>query len=241
METEVSPWLIVSILFLSTLVRSAVGFGDALVAMPLLVLVTELRIATPLVALMGVTTALTVLLQQWSTLSFRGMWRLIGATLIGIPFGLVLIHIAPERLAKLILGILLMLYGLYGVGGFSLPQLRDEKWAGMFGFTAGILGGAYNTNGPPIIMYGTLRRWPPDYYHINLQGYFFLTNCLVVVSHGLTGLWTEPVIGLYLASLPAIGVGVILGSMIHKQIPAATFEKLIYGLLATIGLLFIFK
>lgn len=241
MESDLSQWLVVGILFISSLIRSAIGFGDALVAMPLLVLVTELRIATPLVALVGLTIAFLVLIQQWRTLNLQGMWQLIVATVVGIPLGLVLIHIAPERLAKSILGVLLILYGLYGMGGFSLPHFRNERFAGIFGLVAGILGGGYNTNGPPIIIYGTLRRWSSDYYRINLQGYFFLTNCFVVASHGLTGLWTAPVLQFYLASLPFIATGILLGSLISKQIPAALFEKLIYGLLTAIGLLFVLR
>ena len=238
MSIEVTRLLIVSILFISTFVRSAIGFGDALVAMPLLVLVTELKTATPLVALVGLTIAFVVLSSQWRMFSLHDIWQLSVATLIGIPFGLVLIRFAPESLAKSTLGILLILYGLYGLFGLVLPHLRDERLAGIFGFIAGVLGGAYNTNGPPIVIYGTLRRWSVEYYRINLQGYFFLTSCLIVASHGLAGLWTAQVIQAYLYSLPAVAIGILLGDLISSYIPTKIFEKLIYSLLILLGLLF---
>ena len=41
---------VVAVLFLGSLVRSTFGFGDALVAMPLLTLLIPIRVATPLVA-----------------------------------------------------------------------------------------------------------------------------------------------------------------------------------------------
>ena len=44
---------ILSILFISTFIRSTLGFGDALLAMPLLTLIIGVQTATPLVALMG--------------------------------------------------------------------------------------------------------------------------------------------------------------------------------------------
>ena len=43
-----------------------------------------------------------------------------------------------------------------------------------FGFFAGILGGAYNTNGPPVVIYGSLRKWSPATFRATLQGYFFM-------------------------------------------------------------------
>ncbi|MDZ4872212.1 MAG: hypothetical protein CLLPBCKN_001600 [Chroococcidiopsis cubana SAG 39.79] len=237
--TEITQLLLAGILFVSTFIRSAIGFGDALVAMPLLVFVTEIQTATPLVALVGLTSSFIILSNQWRLFNLHGIWRLFIATFIGIPFGLILIRFAPEQLVKSILGILLIIYGSYGLFELALPQLRDERLAGIFGFIAGVLGGGYNTNGPPIVIYGTLQRWSTDYYRINLQGYFFLTNCLIVTSHALSGLWTLEVVRAYLYSLPAIAAGIFLGNLIGKRIPTKVFEKLIYGLLLALGILFI--
>lgn len=241
MDVEVTQLLLIGILSISTFIRSAIGFGDALVAMPLLAFVTELQTATPLVALVGLTTSFIILSNQWRIINLHGIWQLFIATLIGIPFGLILIQFAPENLAKLVLGILLIIYGLYGLFELALPQLRDQRLAGIFGFTAGVLGGGYNTNGPPIIIYGTLQRWSADYYRINLQGYFFLTNCLIVTSHGIAGLWTTQVLQVYLYSLPAIAAGIFFGNLIGKHISTKVFEKLIYGLLFALGILFMIE
>lgn len=241
MDGDTTQLIVISILFVAALVRSSVGFGDALVAMPLLILVIDLKVATPLVAIVGLTIAATILFSQWQMLNLRGMWQLIISTLVGIPFGLVLIQFAPQHLAKSILGILLILYGIYGVSGLSLPHLKNDKLAALFGFIAGILGGGYNTNGPPIVIYGTLRKWSQDYFRVNLQGYFFLSNCLIVVSHGLAGLWTAQVLQFYFVSLPFLGLGILTGSFIGRRISKSVFEKLIYALLFLIGILFLFE
>jgi len=241
MDAELTQLLLIGILSISTFIRSAIGFGDALVAMPLLVFVTELKTATPLVALVGLTSSFIILSNQWRLFNLHGIWQLCIATLIGISFGLILIQFAPEQLAKSILGILLIIYGLYSLFELPLPQLRDQRLAGFFGFIAGVLGGGYNTNGPPIIIYGTLQRWSEDYYRVNLQGYFFLTNCLIVISHRISGLWTTQVVQAYFYSLPAVVAGIFFGNLIGKRIPTKLFEKLIYGLLFALGILFIIE
>jgi uncharacterized protein len=230
---------IIGILFFSTFTRSAVGFGDALIAMPFLILIVGLQIATPLVALIGLTVSLILLIHEWRTLDLRKLWWLIFSTFLGIPFGLVLLRFASEDLAKALLGILLVIYGLYQLLGLSLPRMRHPVFAIIFGFIAGILGSAYNTSGAIIAIYGTLQKWEPDYFRINLQGYFLLTNWLVVVSHGLAGLWTLEVWQLYLYCLPAVAVGAWVGEIVSKKIPQAIFSQLIYVLLILLGILFI--
>ena len=52
------PYLItVIILFISTFTRSALGFADALIAMPFLTMVLGLKTAAPLVALVATTSS----------------------------------------------------------------------------------------------------------------------------------------------------------------------------------------
>lgn len=207
--------------------------------MPFLILVVGLQTATPLVALMSSTISLILLIQEWRTLDLRKLWWLILPTFLGIPFGLILLRFAPEDLAKFLLGIVLIIYGLYQLLGLSLPQIRHPAFATTFGFIAGVFGSAYNTSGAIIVIYGTLQKWEPDYFRINLQGYFLLTNWLIVVSHGLTGLWTREVLELYAYSLPAVVAGAWIGEFISKKIPKAIFSKLIYTLLVLLGILFI--
>jgi uncharacterized protein len=238
--TEVSSLLlVVSILLIATFVRSAIGFGDALLAMPFLILIIELQKATPLVALVGSTISLTLLANEWRMLDLRGIWQLILATFLGIPFGLILLRFVPEDLAKACLGTLLIFYGLYHLLSLSLPLIRHPALTIIFGFVAGVFGGAYNTSGAIVVVYGTLQKWEPDYFRINLQGYFLLTNWLIVAGHGLAGLWTTQVLQFYLYSLPGIAIGAWLGGAISKRIPKATFSQLIYSLLVLIGIVFI--
>ena len=130
------------ILFVCTFVRSAVGFGDALLAMPLLGLIMSLQSASPIVAFTGFTISLIILLSDPKSVDFNSAWRLILSTIIGVPFGLLLLNYAPERLVKVLLGLLLILYGIGNLVTPKMHRLHDEKYAFIFGFVAGILGGA---------------------------------------------------------------------------------------------------
>ena len=117
--------------------------------------------------------------------------------------------------------------------------LKTDKSSFAFGIVSGILGGAYNSNGPPIIMYGTLRKWTPEEFRLLLQGVFLPTNLFIIIGHGLAGLWTGEVIRLGLISMPVIFVAVIIGNILNKKLKADKFTKLIYYFLIGIGLILI--
>lgn len=225
------------ILFISTFTRSALGFGDALIAMPLLALVLGMQIATPLVAFGASTIALTILLGEWRSVDIKAAWRLILSSLVGIPIGLFLLKTAPEPVIKGGLGVLLIAFGLLNLINPKLPTFRNEKLAYVFGLVAGVLGGAYNTNGPPVVVYGTLRRWSPDSFRSTLQAYFLPTGGMILISHGLAGLWTPDVLRLYVYALPFIMLAIYLGGRVNKVISSGRFNRIIYASLVVMGAL----
>ncbi len=229
--------LALAILLVSTFTRSALGFGDALIAMPLLALLLGVRTATPLVAFAATTIAITILLRGWRRADLRSAVRLIVSTLVGIPIGLFFLQRAPESIVKAILGIVLIAFGLYKLWGRRLPIRRSERLAYPFGLLAGILGGAYNTNGPPAVIYATLQGWPPETFRATLQSYFLPTGLMIVIGHGLAGLWTPTVVRLYLCGLPLILAAIYLGGRVNRAVPHQRFARLIYAALVVMGLL----
>ena len=231
--------LTIAVLFVAAFIRSALGFGDALLAMPLLALLAGLQVATPVVAFAASTIGITILLGHWRSVDVSSTWRLVLASLVGIPFGLLLLKLAPESYVKAALGVLLILYGLYSLIAPGLPVIRSEWPAYVFGFVAGVLGGAYNTNGPPVVVYGALRRWSPEHFRATLQGCFLLTGLMILVGHGVAGLWTREVFRLYLFSLPAILLAVFLGAKLNRRIPRETFSRAVYVFLIIMGALFV--
>jgi len=227
---------VAGVLFVAAFIRSALGFGDAVVAMPLLAMALGLRTATPLVAFVGPTISLLILARDWRRVEFRTAGRLIAATLLGIPVGIYGLARLPEAPLKIALGSIILLYGLFGL---ARPGTRLERERAAFpwivGWSAGVLGGAYNTNGPPIVAYGMLRGWPPESFRATLQGYFLPTGLAILAGHGLAGLWTGTVLRSYLYSLPAIVLGVLLGGLLNKKLTHAVFAKLVYASLAVMG------
>ncbi|RKZ82257.1 MAG: sulfite exporter TauE/SafE family protein [Candidatus Parabeggiatoa sp. nov. 1] len=227
------------ILFLSTLVRSTFGFGDGVIAMPLLAMVVDIPIATPLVGLISLTITCVLLIQNCHHIHFKSAGLLIVYTFIGIPIGLLMIKGLFGNVIKLILALVIILFSLYQLTKPQLFRLVNDKWVSLFGISAGILGGAYNTEGPIIVIYGSLRQWKPIQFRATLQGYFFPVALMIALVHGLGGLWTQPVLFYYAWSLPLVFLAIFLGGQLYRKISAGQFDQYIYIGLIILGVILV--
>ncbi len=227
---------VLAVLFLATFIRSALGFGEALVAVPLLALTLPVQVAAPLAVLVSITVALVVVIQDWRHVHLRSAGWLVLSTLFGIPLGLLLLKTVPESVVKGILGAFIIAFALYSLAGRK-PELHNDRLAPLFGFTAGILGGAYGVNGPPLVVYGVLRRWEPAQFRATLQGYFLIASTAGMAGYALTGLWTRAVSGYFLLSLPLALLAIFLGHLIHRRLGSSRFLICVQVGLALIGVL----
>lgn len=205
--------------------------------MPLLTLCIGLKTATPLFALIGVTNSAIIAIRHWRRVDFSTTGRLIVATWAGIPTGALLIKYLPGGVVTSCLGWGLIGFGVYRLANLQLPRLQRSLWALPFGFCAGVLGGAYNTSGPPIVVYGEMKRWPPMEFRANLQSYFFPTALGVAISHGLAGLWTPAIFTLYGLSLPGTLIAIAIGSVINQKLTVERFQRLLSLILLLLGIL----
>ena len=228
------------VIFLAVFTQSLTGFGSALVAMALLPALIGIRAATPLVALVGLTIEIALLLRYHAAFRLQSVWRLAAASVVGIPLGLLVLRQVDERIVLAILGGVLVGYSVYALLGLRLPPSKSTAWAYGTGLLAGMLGGAYNTSGPPVVIYGDAQRWPPAEFKSNLQGFFFVTNIFVIAGHALSGNLTRLVWVGYLWVLPAIALGILLGTRLDGRINPVVFRKLVLILLIVMGARMIF-
>jgi hypothetical protein len=117
-----------------------------------------------------------------------------------------------------------------------VPARRPARWwAYPAGFLAGCLGGAYNTPGPPVIVYGSLQQWPKDEYRAILQTLFFISGVLIVGSHLLAGHMTRSVWALYAWAAPALLLGLWTGTRLDRRVDQERFRTMVLVVILVLG------
>lgn len=228
---------VVLVVFIATLIRSALGFGEAIFAVPLLALLLPLTVAAPLAVLLSITIAGVIVIQDWQKIHLRSTGWLVFATLFGIPLGLLLLTSSHQRTAKVTLAIVLIAFSAYSVFGSEPLELKKDSLFWLFGcgFFAGVLGGAYGMNGPPLVLYGAMRRWSPQYFRATLQGYFLPASIFGMAGYWWAGLWVPAVTHYYLISLPATIAAILLGRLLNHRLREESYLKYVYSGLAVIA------
>jgi len=226
---------VLAVLFLATFVRATFGFGEALISVPLLALIMPVDVAAPVAVLVSITVAGVVLARDWRHVQVRSAGRLVLSTVVGTPLGLFMLTSVAEPIVKAVLGIVIVLFSLYCLASRRPAALHGDAMAWPFGFVAGVLGGAYGMNGPPLVMYGTLHGWSKRHFHATLQGYFLPASAMAMGGFWLAGLWTAAVTRYYLVALPVVIAAIVLGWVANGRMNERTFLRYVHLGLIGVG------
>ena len=227
---------IVVIVFAAAVIQCLSGFGFALIIMPLITLLLGLRTAAPLVALTALCVYVINLIRYRQGLDRSRVLRLAVSSALGVPVGIWMLSNLNEALIKALLGLVLIAYALYALLRPTTQRRPSRRWIYVAGFLAGCLGGAYNTPGPPAIVYGSLRQWPRDEFRAILQALFLVNGSLVVASHLVTGHINADILTYLAFTLPALGLGILVGSRLDAHINQERFRTIVSLMILALGL-----
>ncbi|UZP67791.1 sulfite exporter TauE/SafE family protein [Desulfovibrio mangrovi] len=234
-----NEYLLTSAIYaLAAFVQGVTGFGSALVAIPLLALFLSLPEAVAVSILCGVMLNAQI---GWNYRRYADRERLrplfIGA-IPGVAAGVYLLHSIPGNLMKGGMGVFLMLYAVYGLF-FERVRLTgiSSRWGYLAGFGTGAIGAAFGAGGPPTVVYAALTGWPKDVVKATFAYFFFAVCAASAVAHAASGMWSVKVLSLFAVAAPAAWLGTKVGIRFSGGIGEQTYRKLLFGMLACMGLL----
>ena len=228
---------VLAVVFAATLIRSTFGFGEALVAVPLLALRIPVAVAAPLAVSISVVVAAVIVAQDWRKIEMRSAAGLVIASLFGIPLGLLALARMNDAAVRVVLGLVIVSFSAYSLIAKQKLHLKEDHRSLLIaaGVISGVLGGAYGMNGPPLAIYGSLRRWSPQHFRATLQGYFLPASILGLIGYAAIGLWTAAVTRYLLLSLPAALGAILLGRSLNRRLRGDRFFRFVYLGLIVIG------
>ncbi|MGD9768638.1 MAG: sulfite exporter TauE/SafE family protein [Pseudolabrys sp.] len=227
--------------FTASLVSSLAGFAFA----PIIAAIW-LHILTP-VETVTLIAAFGLIVQGAGIWRFRHAldWRRLAPFVIGaaggIPLGVAILQWADIRQVKAAVGILLVLFGVYGLVRPSLAPVKTggKTLDGAIGFINGVLAGVAGIPGILVVMWATLRRWPSDVQRAVFQPLAFASFALIILLLGTSGQISVHSIKLFFVGLPVLLAGTWLGLRLYGRLNPESFRRLVLILLTLSGALLI--
>lgn len=236
MDLLANDYLVVGgIIFFAALIQSITGFDLAIISMSFLPGVVELQTAVPLVFLVNIVCNIVVWYSYRGNCDFKTIKRLVSAILAATPVGVLLLNYLPEAIALKGLAILIFSYVFYDWFNLKLPNFKSATWAYFFGGMSGILNGAYNVGGPPVVIYANCSDWQIREFKGNLTAIFFSSSLLAAIAHSLQGNVTLDVGRYAIFSIPGFALGLWLGIIFSQRINPVVFKRITLVLLLVSG------
>jgi uncharacterized protein len=232
---------VIALFLVSTLV-GGITTGLAGFAMGLVVSGVWLHILTPMQTA-ALIVGYALLVQSYSlwklrhALSWRKVTPFIIGGAVGVPIGAVLLaHLNPAHL-RFGVGVLLIVYSIYGLAKPSLRPVPGGTPADIgIGFLNGLLGALTGLAGVIVTVWVQLRGLPKDSQRAIFQPVILAAMVMTAISLALAGAVTAETIKLYLYGLPMLAAGMWIGLKLYGKLDDAAFRKVILVLLLLSGL-----
>ena len=237
---EVSLFLAAT--FVAALVTGLAGFAFGLVASAVwLHILTPLQTATLIIAFGLVVQGYSVWRLR-TALNWRRLWPFLSGAAFGVPLGVaILSHADPVQVREGV-GVILVLYGLYGLARPTTKPFAAGGGAADagVGFFNGVLGGTTGLAGILVTIWCGLRGWPKDQQRAIFQPTGVAIFAMSAAWLGVRGTVATDTIWMFLAGLPVLLVGTWLGFRLYGRLDEVGFRRLVLILLLTSGVALIY-
>jgi uncharacterized protein len=211
-----------AIILVAYTVFGLTGFGSSITAAPFLVLLFPLRFAVPMMVMLDLVSGTLLAIRNYRRVAWRELARLFPYAVAGMVLGVTLLVHAPERPLLLLLAVFILGYLARAV--FGAPRTRDiaPAWAAPLGVGGGVFTSLYGTGGPIYTIFLAGRLHEKWVLRATMGMLILLTALTRVALFAGAGFYSQPgLLGMSIALMPAVLLGLWLGSHLHDRLPTA--------------------
>jgi uncharacterized membrane protein YfcA len=242
--------LLAAVTFAGAGVQAAFGFGFAILAAPLFLVVMDSTSAVPVLAVLNLGASAVVAAGLWRKAPARLLALLCLGSAAGFPLGLALFSSAGVAELKLAVGFIIMLFALLllarergylayvpasagAADGLAAP--RSTTLPFVVGFISGTMGAALAMPGPAAMLYlSTLRLGKEESRALSLTLFTF-SYAAVTALHAWAGTFGSGGYALSLGLLAVVALGAWAGHLVQRHISEAAFRQWVLFILFLAG------
>ena len=225
-------WVVAAaVIAAASFVMGLAGFGIALVALAFLPYLMAPADAIILLTIYAALFSAALLVQLHRDVEPRAIADLLVGTLAGTPLGVWGLAALPASALNRLIGLMLVVAFVLETRGLYPERLRGRVWGLGAGVTAGLLGGAVGTPGPPVVLYSATQGWSARAIKANLQAFFMVNQTAILVGYWWAGVLTREVWSLTAGfALPA-AVGAAAGALLFERVDQQRFRQIVFAII----------
>ena len=195
------------------------GFGFSLVAVGILSMLIGPKLAVPLSAVVSAVNCIYLACLLRRSILFKPALMITGVAILFVPVGTLFLRDFPRSVIVRTLGVVVIVVSsLSLVNAKKLRLFASRPYKYIAGAASGLLGGAFNIPGPPLVLYSYNCDWPLRNAMATLQLMFTAVAATTILSFFLTGLLTPNTALWGLAYAPVVVLFSLAGSRISKKL-----------------------
>jgi uncharacterized membrane protein YfcA len=216
--------------FVAAFMQIVAGFGFALLAVPLMTLAIEPKIAVVVSTLTG------IFVTSWQAYKDRALAdkvlvkRMTIGAYLGMPLGLIVFLTVDDNVLRFLLGVAVLVAAILLALRVNLHHVGPRLDYGS-GFLSGVLATSLSTNGPPLVFVLQARQLPAVTFRATISTVFALSNIGGLALFIASGEITRDGIVAAAVTVPAMLFGQLLGFPIRKHVHGERFRWLVLLLL----------
>lgn len=220
-----------SVIIVASVLQGITGFGSALIAAPLLLLVLDKT--TSVISLSFVSIALNAFLfiAIKYPLDKKTLYRIILPSLLGLPFGIFVLRHLDISILRILAGLLSIVFAVLLFGkSFQIKRTRLVRM--LSGFFSGVLHTSIGVSGPPVVLLLARENTEKNEMRRTLALLFFIMSVASIILFFFTKDLTQKAINFGIYGIPAAFLGAYIGNLISKKVSQKQFILSVFILIS---------
>lgn len=246
---EITTLILFATIVMSTyLIEGVIGFGGTLLALPLASKVVGMKTCVDVLVIVVLFASSWVSIRDRHAIDRKALKYILLYMLPGLPIGMWLFAVLPERPLKVALGLFMIwvgakgLYHTFKVSDSSstssiTPSPLETYLMPLSLFLGGIIHGAFTCGGPFVVIYAKKHISNKTSFRATLCTLWTLLNGIMLLISLLERPMSQEIVLLSAWTLPFMVFAIWLANLLHHRIKAEVFTHIVNMALIGSGIL----
>ena len=221
-------------------IKGVTGLGFSTSCLPIMALRLDLKLAIPLVIVPSIVSNVVIMVQTGHFITVvRRFWPLYTASIPGLLIGLTILVVINVDVAKIILGLVLIIYALLALTNRSFTV--SEKWERRLklpvGFLTGFINGLTGSQVMPVLPYLLSLELNKNTFIQAINISFTLSSLIMLFGLIQLGYLSQNTFLTAVAGAIPVTSIVFFSGKLRNRVPRILYQKLVLTFLLILGLI----